>query len=312
VDDPADEIHWIEVKIPCNGELAEALAEVLGRFVSNGVALECITAFNPHTHDNKPTGKMIVSGYLAVNERLEEKQQKLEEALWHLSQIAPVAKPQFTPVRDEDWMAAWKQHYTPIAIGKSLLISPAWEAPESKPGQVIIRINPAMTFGTGAHPTTQLCLRLLERHIHSDMTMIDVGCGSGILTIAALKLGSESALSVDISDEAIASTIENLRLNQIPPECYQVGKGSVEEILTGRFSFKEAPLVIVNILAPVIIHLFEQGLRDLVSPGGTLLLSGILNHQIADVLDAARRAGFSQVEQLSQEDWVAFALARIK
>lgn len=310
--DPGEEVHWIEVKIQCNGELAEALAEVLGRFVSNGVALESITAFNPHTNKNKPTGEMTVSGYLAVNEHLEEKQQKLEESLWHLSQIAPVAKPQFTPVRDEDWMAAWKQHYTPIAIGESLLISPAWETPESKPGQVIIRINPAMAFGTGAHPTTQLCLRLLERHIHSGMAVIDVGCGSGILTIAALKLGAESALSVDISDEAVASTKENIGLNQIQPECYQVGKGSVEEILTGRFSFKEAPLVMVNILAPVIIHLFEQGLRDLVSTGGRLLLSGILDHQFQDVMKISQRSGFSLIEQLTHDDWVALALARIK
>jgi ribosomal protein L11 methyltransferase len=303
-------VHWIEVKIRCNGELAEALAEVLGRFVSNGVALENITEFNPHSHENTPTGEMIVSGYLAVNEHLEERQRKLEEALWHLSQIAPVSEPQYKPILDEDWMATWKQHYTPIPISDSLLITPAWEEPHSKPGQVIIRINPAMAFGTGAHPTSQLCLRLLEHHITPGIPVIDIGSGSGILSITALKLGAERVLAVDISEEAVASTRENAGLNQISADVLETGKGSVEEVLTGRFTLMQAPLVMVNILAPVIIRLFGQGLGNLVAPSGKLLLSGILDHQAEDVLEAARQAGFSLVEQLSHEDWVAFAVMK--
>ena len=308
--DLAKEVHWIEVKIQCDGELAEALAEVLGRFVSNGVVLESLTKFDTRTQENKPSGEMIVSGYLAVNAHLEEKQQQIEEALWHLSQIMPISQPQFTPIHDEDWMAAWKEHFKPIPIGDSLLITPAWQTPKDKQNKVIIRINPAMAFGTGAHPTTQLCLRLLEHQLTSGMSVIDIGCGSGILSIAALKLGASHLLAVDISEEAVASAKENAGLNLISPDELEIGKGSVEEIRTGRFTCKQAPLVMVNILAPVIIHLFEQGLADLVAPDGKLLLSGILDHQGGNVLNAALKAGFSLAEQLPQEDWVAFAMIK--
>ena len=309
--DHAKEAHWIEVRMQCNGELAEALAEVLGRFVSNGVAIQNITEYDPHTHNNTPTGGMIISGYLPANEHLEEKQRKLEEALWHLGQIAPVSKPVYTPIIDDDWMAAWKKHYKPIPIGDFLLVTPAWKEPLPNPGRVIIRIDPAMAFGTGAHPTSQLCLRLLERHITPDTPVIDVGCGSGILSITALKLGAERVLAVDISEVALASTQENAALNQITADVLETGKGSVEEILTGRFTLMHAPLVVVNILAPVIIRLFELGLGKLVEPGGKLLLSGILDHQGEDVLHAAGEAGFSLVEKITEGDWVAYAMMKI-
>jgi len=304
------QIRWIEVKFSSNGELAEALAEVLGRFVSNGVVLEAVTRFNPKTQENEPTGEMMVSGYLAADDQLEGQRHKLEVALWHLGQILPLPEPQYRPVKNEDWMAAWKKHYTPIAIGDRLLVMPAWKDPDPDQTRIVVRINPAMAFGTGTHPTTQLCLRLLERHFSPGQALIDVGCGSGILTIAALKMGATHALAVDVDSQAVASTLENAGLNAIAPETLETGKGSVEEILTGRFSMIEAPLVLVNILAPIIIRLFGQGLAELVSEGGTLLLSGILLDQEPEVIRAAGAAGFSQVDRLADGDWVGLALTK--
>jgi ribosomal protein L11 methyltransferase len=304
------QIRWIEVKFTCNGELAEALAEVLGRFVSNGVVLEAVTRFNPKTQENEPTGQMTVSGYLAADDQLEGQRHKLEVALWHLGQILPLPEPQYRPIKDEDWMAAWKKHYTPIAIGERLLIMPAWKDPDPDQTRIVVRINPAMAFGTGTHPTTQLCLRLLERHFNPGQALIDVGCGSGILTIAALKMGATHALAVDVDSQAVASTLENAGLNAIAPETLETGKGSVEEILTGRFSMIEAPLVLVNILAPSIIRLFGQGLAELVGEGGTLLLSGILLDQEPEVISAVEAAGFSQVDRLTDGDWVGLALTK--
>jgi ribosomal protein L11 methyltransferase len=308
--EPEGQVRWIEVKFACNGELAEALAEVLGRFASNGVVLEAVTRFNTKTQENEPTGEMTVSGYLAADDQLEEQRHKLEVALWHLGQILPLPEPQYRPVKDEDWMAAWKIHYTPIAIGERLLIMPAWKEPDQDQTRIVVRINPAMAFGTGTHPTTQLCLRLLERHFSPGNALIDVGCGSGILSIAALKMGAAHALAVDIDSQAIASTLENAGLNAISPETLETGKGSVEEILTGRFTIQSAPLVLVNILAPIIIRLFGQRLADLVGEGGTLLLSGILGDQEPEVIRAAGAAGFTQVDRLTDGDWVGLAMLK--
>ena len=277
--------RWIEVKIACNGELAEALAEVLGRFVSNGVVVESETRFNPSTQENEPTGGMIVYGYLPVDDALEGTRHQLEQALWHLSKINPLPPVSYRPVHDEDWMAAWKVHYQPIKIGETLLVMPAWKSPTPGESRLVVRINPAMAFGTGTHPTTQLCLRLLERHFSPGCDLIDVGCGSGILTIAALNNISSAAL--------------------------ETGKGSVEEILTGRFAIQNAPLVLVNILAPIIMRLFDQGLANLVTEGGSLLLSGILADQEAEVRQAAEASGFALVERLTDEDWVSLAMAKI-
>ena len=308
--EPDQEARWIEVKIACDGELAEALAEVLGRFVSNGVVVESETRFNPLTQENEPTGGMIVFGYLPVDDTLEEKRHKLEQAFWHLGQISPLPPVQYQPIKDEDWMAAWKVHYQPIAIGEKLLIMPAWKEPKADETRSIVRINPAMAFGTGAHPTTQLCLRLIERHLVTGVAVIDVGCGSGILAIAALRLGASHVLAVDVDSQAIASTLENAALNAITPDLLETGKGSVAEILTGRFSLQEAPLVLVNILAPVIIRLFGQDLGELVTADGILLLSGILADQEADLRLAAEGAGFIVLERLTDGDWVGLAMKK--
>ena len=298
-------IRWIKVQFTTNqGELAEALADLLGRFVSNGVAVESVTELDTHTQENIPTGKLAVSGYLPMDEHIEQTRQKLDEALWYMGRISPLPKPTFTEVRDQDWMAAWKKHYTPIPVGEKLLILPAWQDPKPGEPRTVIRINPAMAFGTGTHPTTQLIMILLEKYVRPGQPLLDIGCGSGILSIAALKMGATHAVAVDVDGAAVVSTKENAALNDIPAEALEIGKGSVEEVLTGRYSYQEAPLVLVNILAPIILRLFDDGLARLVSPGGTLLLSGILEHQEQKLRQKAEQNGFTYLERCSQGDWI--------
>ncbi|MBT6813434.1 MAG: 50S ribosomal protein L11 methyltransferase, partial [Anaerolineae bacterium] len=221
---------------------------------------------------------------------------------------------------DSNWMEAWKEHYRPIPIGKKLIIIPAWmDSPDET--RIPIKIDPGMAFGTGTHPTTQLALGLMEEIIDSGRwmvdgkdtingspsTVIDVGCGSGILSIAALKLGVERALGVDIEAPSVKSARENADVNEIGDE-FIISQGSVDEILAGDFEFKSAPLVVANMLAPILIRLTEAGLGKLVSPGGVLILSGILDEQEERVRAAAESHHLKIIERRQLGDWIAFVL----
>ena len=299
----AGKAHWLEASLTVDPEMGEAVAEVMSRFVSNGVVVESGVVYNDAEDEGTPVGPVRVYGYLAVDDAIEETRQRLEEALWYLGRIRPLPEVSFKVIQDEDWMAAWKQHYHPIPIGQRLLILPAWlESPY--PQRLAVKIDPSMAFGTGTHPTTQLCLELLERTIQPGQLVIDVGCGSGILSIAAIKLGARRALAVDIDNAAVQSTLENGTANGVA-DAIERGLGSVTEIRANTFSFSQAPVVVANILAPIIIRLFNAELADLVEPGGQIILSGILAEQADDVSAAAQAHGIKEIERLQSGDWVA-------
>ena len=297
------EARWLEVSMSVDGEQAEAVAEVLARFVSNGVVTESGVTYTDAEDEGTPFGPVKVYGYLVVDEHLEETRQKLSEALWHLGQILPMPAAAFRTIEDEDWMASWKQHYHPIPIGQRLLVLPVWIEPYD-PQRIPVRIDPSMAFGTGTHPTTQLCLEMVERYTQPGQAVIDVGCGSGILSIATLNLGASHALGVDIDNAAIRSTRENAAANAVLAKL-ETGLGSVDEIRQGQFSIRQAPLVLANILAPVIIRLFAAGLAELVEPGGVMVLSGILAEQAGGVKEAALASGLKFIEMAQMGDWVA-------
>ena len=303
-------MNWLEVSLTVNGELAESVADVFARFAPNGVMTEQGVKFLDEEDEGTATGPITVRAYLEVNDQLEETRQKLEESLFYLGMITPVPTPAYKQIADQNWMEAWKQHYKPILIGQRLLILPAWlESPE--PNRIPIKIDPGMAFGTGTHPTTQLCLELME--VSTDhrplSTVIDVGCGSGILSIAALKLGATKVLGVDIDIESVKNSRENADTNGVGEELL-LGQGSVTEVLSGSFQFKSAPLVVANILAPIIIRLFDAGLADLVDPNGEIILSGILAHQAENVIEAAQAKGLKRNDQRQIADWVAISLKR--
>lgn len=302
---------WLEVSLTVNGELAEAVAEVLARFAPNGVMTEQGVKYIDDEDEGTVTGPVSVRAYLPVDHQIEDTRRNLEEALYYLGMIQPLPPPVFTSIADQNWMEAWKVNYKPILIGNRLVVVPAWlDSPE--PGRLSIKIDPGMAFGTGTHPTTQLCLELIEKSFMElaepgDLKVIDVGCGSGILSIAALKLGAVTALAVDIDPGSGKNSRENADINGIGKELI-IGIGSVGEILEGRFAFRKAPLVVSNILAPVIIRLLDSGLADLLEPDGVLILSGILVDQAQSVLDAAQVKGMVMKETRQMGDWIALAL----
>ncbi|HSV85285.1 MAG TPA: 50S ribosomal protein L11 methyltransferase [Levilinea sp.] len=302
------EAHWIEISMTVDPELAEAIAEVLSRFVVNGVAVERDVVYNDAEDAGTPAGPIRVYGYISTKSHAAEKRKQIEEALWHLSQIQPLPEPTFRTLPDEDWMAVWKQHYHPIPVGERLLVLPAW-VEKGDPARISVHIDPSMAFGTGTHPSTQLCMELLEKYVRPDQPVIDVGCGSGILSIAALKLGASQALAVDIDQEALRATGENAARNGVL-ERVEIESGSVKEIDNQRFSITHAPLVVANILASVIMGLFNDGLSRLVEQDGVLIMAGILEEQADLVEQTAREHGMEFVERRSSGDWVALAYRR--
>jgi len=308
---------WLEVSLIVNGELAEAVADVLARFAPNGVMTEQGVGFVNEEDEGTARGPVLVRAYLPMDSKVEDQRHKLEEALFYLGMIRPLPAPVYRPVADQNWMEAWKEHYQPIPIGKGLIIVPVWlESPMAD--RIPIRIDPGMAFGTGTHPTTQLCLELMEKCFETGPqgvkdkpdSVIDIGCGSGILSIGALKLGANFALGVDIELASVKASRENANSNGIEAQRFEIGLGSVEQVLAGKFRLRQAPLVLANILAPVIIRLFDAGLADLVQPGGNIILSGILAEQSDSVIEAAASKGVVFVEKCQEGDWVALLCKR--
>ena len=308
-------MNWLEVSMSVDGELAESVADVFARFAPNGVMTEQGVVYNNAEDRGTPTGPITVRAYLEVNDQLEETRQKLEESLYYLGMIRPLPTPSYKQIADQNWMEAWKQYYKPILIGQRLLILPAWmESPDLN--RISIKIDPGMAFGTGTHPTTQLCLELMEAYLDlsdlKDLTglqVIDVGCGSGILSIAALKLGASKVLGVDIDSESIVNSRENADTNEVGGELI-FGIGSVQEIIEGGFEFNQSPLVVANILAPVLIHLFEAGMADLIEENGSIILSGILQEQEQNIIEAGQAKGLKVTERRQMGDWVALIMSR--
>jgi ribosomal protein L11 methyltransferase len=302
-------MNWLEVSLTVNGELAEAVADVLARFAYSGVMMEQGVKYTDEEDAGTPTGPITVRAYLEMNDQIEETGRKLEESLYYLGRIQPLPAASYKVIADQNWMESWKQHYKPILLGKRLVIVPAWmDSPD--PDRIAIKIDPGMAFGTGTHPTTQLCLELMEKLFltRHPSGVIDVGCGSGILSIAALKLGASSALGVDIDAGSIVNARQNARANQVGDELI-LEVGSVQEILDGRFAFRKAPLVLANILAPVIVRLFEIGLADLIDENGAIILSGILQEQTQSVIEAAQAKGLRVNERKQMGDWVALTMS---
>jgi ribosomal protein L11 methyltransferase len=302
---------WLEVSLTVNGETAEAVADVLTRFAPDGVALEATRVEqSPDSESAEAAGEVIVRAYLPAGEDLEQRQAQLEEALWHLGQLLPLPAPAYRAVAEADWAEDWKVNYKPVRIGRRLMIVPAWLNPPLEPDDVAIRLDPGMAFGTGTHPSTQLCLKAIERHLTLGARMVDLGTGSGILAIAAAKLGSGPVLALDIAPEAVRVTRENAAANGVAGGIV-VAQASLAELLRGDFGpdWLHTPLVVANILASIITPMLEQGLANVVAPGGLLVVSGILDTQAYRILAALETAGLTIAAQEQSEDWVAI-LAR--
>ena len=298
---------WLEASIICSGELAEAVAEVFSRFSPDGVVMNSVTRYDSLGHEEIPTGNMQVVAYFPQDESTEAARNQLEQAIWHMSQIVPLDPIEYQLVLDQNWMEAWKANYKPLKIGRNLIVLPAWVDPALAENRIPIIISPDMAFGTGTHPSTQLCMLALEKYGVKEMDVIDIGTGSGILSIEAAKLGAERILGVDNDPDAIPSAINNAALNGVADKIvFEVGTHT--DVLKRTDGLNQSPRVIANILSPILANMLSTGLSDLVSPSGLLFLGGVLDHQAQSLADLARSLGLSLRETLQQEDWVVLVL----
>ena len=208
-------------------------------------------------------------------------------------------------VEDADWENNWKQFYKPMEIGERLLVVPEWEQAQED-GRVKLVLNPGLTFGTGSHATTRLCLTALEEAVHGGETVLDLGCGSGILSIAALRLGAASAKAVDIDDKCLTVAYENAALNGIGKDRYTVRWGDVltDKALQAEFG-GDYDIVVANIVADVIMGLSGK-VRPFLKEGGLFLCSGIIDDRAAEVLEKLKADGWDVFEQRSSEGWFSY------
>ena len=291
-----NELHWWEISVQVNGEAAEAVCELFNRYGQGGAVVEQIVN---GTADETPTAlTAVVKAYLPATDRGRELLQRLEEGLWHLSQLYPIPSPQIQDLAQADWATAWREQFTVLHIGQRLVIKPTWLSYSPSPGEAIIELDPGMAFGTGLHPTTRQCLLALEEHLHPGMSILDLGSGSGILAIAAAKLGAGTVLALDTDPTAVEVAQANVRANGVQ-EQVTVAHGSLPEV-QGTFD-----LVLVNILARVIIELVAQGLIDRLKPGGIIVTAGFIEEQAAEVEAALRGQGIAIVARQLERDWVS-------
>ena len=212
---------------------------------------------------------------------------------------------ELTSIREEDWANNWKQYFKPFKVGEKLVIKPSWEDYDNADNRVILEIDPASSFGTGKHHTTRLCLELLEKNLNKGDDLLDMGCGSGILSIGAMLLGAGSAVGVDIEENAAATALENAEKNHISPDVYKTYYGNIlsDEKLASEID-RKYDIITANIVADVIIAMKDYFVRYL-KKGGILIISGIIEERMDEVVAAVESAGFSNPEPYVKEGWAA-------
>jgi ribosomal protein L11 methyltransferase len=289
-------MEWLEVSLEVENEIAEAVTEVLSRYAYRGVVVEA----GP---DGWNVGPVVVRAYLPNDEELWAKRKGIQEALWHLGQIRPIPEPSFRSVAEEDWTEAWRKRLKVLRIGKRIVIQPTWLEYRPEPQDVVIQLDPGMAFGTGLHPTTQLCLCALEEYVQPGMEVLDLGTGSGILAIAAARLGAKHVLAMDHDQQAVRVACSNLVTNRVQ-KIVTVRQGSLPDV-SGRYD-----LVVVNILARVIVEMVQGGLSERMRPEGILITAGITVDRVSDVAVALERGELELIDQKQEGDWVSLVAKR--
>jgi ribosomal protein L11 methyltransferase len=299
--------EWIEVSLTVDGEGAEAAADALRPFVHQGVVIEQLFPGEAWEDEPLPPGLMRVSGYFSNDTDAADKRQAIERTLYYLGRLYDkIPAPTFTTVDADAWADAWKRHYHPVRVGKHILIKPAWVDITPERDDIVIELDPGMAFGTGTHPTTQLCLMACEWFVRPATTMVDIGTGSGILSIAAAKMGCYRVLALDTDEMAVKAARENIARNGVADRVTAL-HGSVESLQgTGR----HFNLGMANLTAKIINEIAPHGLQHAVWPGSKFVFSGIIEDQVTEVVETLKSIDLDLLGKRQIGDWVMLITQR--
>lgn len=304
---------WLELAVEADVEAVEAVSEILGRAAPGGTSVEPAFELVDEGLGARldPTRPAIVRAYVPARDRAVAARAVAEvtEALGHLQAfgLRPIGELRTRLVQETDWADAWKAYFPVMRIGRRLVIRPTWRRHRRAPGDVVLALDPGMAFGTGLHPTTRLCLAgvevLADRGVLAGARVLDVGCGSGILAIAALKLGAAMALGLDTDPIAIEATSANARRNALVRRLRVRGGSlpSAEPVFD---------VVLANLIAGVLVPL-AAGLHDELRSGGSLLASGIFVDREGEVREAFEAADLRVTGRSAEGDWVALEAVRV-
>ncbi|KIQ94772.1 Ribosomal protein L11 methyltransferase [Anoxybacillus thermarum] len=307
-------MKWSEISIHTTHEAVEAISNILHEAGAGGVVIEDpfeltkerettygeIYQLNP---DDYPEEGVIIKAYLPVNSFLGETVEEIKQAINNLMLYnIDIGRNKITisEVNEEEWATAWKKYYNPVKISERFTIVPTWETYERvSSDELIIELDPGMAFGTGTHPTTVMCIQALEKMVREGDTVVDVGTGSGILSIAAAMLGAKRVHALDLDPVAVESAKLNVKLNKV----HDVVTVSQNNLLD-RVD-EQADVIVANILAEIILRFVDDAYR-LLRSGGVFITSGIIQTKKQEVKEGLLRAGFTIEETLTMEDWIAF------
>ena len=301
---------WIEVRVITKSEALELISGIFYSLDCKGVAIEDPEDIlgreqGPLTWDFadinvlEHKGKVaVVKAYFAEEDNIEDVLEYVNERLTELKEMGidlGEAKVEHEKMHEEDWANTWKQYYKPSKVGEKIVVKPIWEEYEAKDGELVVDLDPGMAFGTGTHETTRMCIQALERYVKEESTVFDVGCGSGILAIAAAKLGAKLAVGVDLDPVAVESSIENVGYNNL--NNIEILHGNLVEVIDGK-----ADIVVANILAEIICILTDD-VKRVLKDGGVFITSGIIHDRVDMICEKLEATGFEVVEKNRDGEW---------
>ena len=311
-------MDWQEITIKTTVEGADIAAGVLYEAGAQGVALED-GLFTPAAEDDyvdeslimsNDTGEALVKAYFKEDEYLADKLALIRDRLADLSGMElgidlGALSLQMNQVKETDWAENWKKYYKPFKAGKSIVVKPTWEAYEPKPDDTVIELDPGMAFGTGTHETTRMCIEYIEEYIKTGDTVIDIGCGSGILAIAAAKLSAGQVIAVDRDPVSVKTARENIVINA----CQDIVKADISDLLQNVQPVK-ADIVIANIIADIIIRL-NAAVGAYLKDKGVYIVSGIIASREQEVIESLLASGFEILGSKEMGEWRAIACRKL-
>lgn len=293
-------MNWIELSVEVPSEFVEPLSQIFYRYGQGGIALEEEVISKPDS--KKRLGKphiVTLKTYLPIDSTTQDRLSRLDIAVKLLRYVCSVSELQSRVINENEWQTAWKEHFHILRIGKRIVICPSWQQHTPKKSDIIITLDPGMAFGTGHHPTTQMCLQQLEILITSKTKVLDVGCGSGILSIAAAKLGAEDVFGVEIDSTAYKVATQNVEENDVG----HIVKTAIGTLPNDQIQPKSYDIVIANITASVLIEIAPNLIKAM-KPDGKVIASGILLERKLSVEEKLISSGVNIDHHVIDGDWV--------